>query len=228
MKTTLKAVFVAVGVIGLAFVVVAYATNGHDKSAAQTEVTPTPTPYHEGQPSPVVTPALGDGHTMPLPAPQDVDTANSMTAAGIAMIQAAQSMDTAAGTMITSGIQTLVDLGQHWHQDARALRERGLWMITSATSDSMVHDADKARELNLTNLQANGMVMEAEGQAMADHAREMLAQVEQLRTDGSLPAATADDLTARGIKLIAASETMENDGKRMQEQAESLLRSLGK
>lgn len=228
MKTMRRSVFAALGIIGLAFVVIAYATSGHDKSAAQTEATPTPTPYHEGQPSPAVTPALGEGHTMPLPAPDDASTANSMTNAGIAMIQAAQSMDTAAGIMINSGVQALGDLGQHWHQDARTLRERGLWMIASATSDSMVHDADKAHQLNLTNLQANGGVMVAEGQAMAEHAREMLAEVEQLRADGSLPAATADDLKARGENLIAAAETMENDGKRMQDRAESLLRSIGK
>lgn len=225
MKATLRSVLVGWGAIGLAVIVVAYAVSGDGESAAQTAATTTP--FHEGQPSPVATPALGEGHTQPLPAPEDIDTANSMSNAGISMIQAAQSMETAAGVMTASGIQSLVDLGQHWQQDARALRERGLWMITSATSDSMVHDVNKAMELDLTNLKANGAVMQAEGEAMAQHVREMLAQVDQLRADGALSAAVADDLTARGNDMIAAGDRMASDGKRMQEDADRLLRSLG-
>lgn len=151
---------------------------------------------------------------------------NSMTAAGVAMIQGSLSMDAAATVMISTGSQPLVDLGQHWALDARALADRGAWMITSATSDSMVHDPGKARALDLVNLKANGAVMETEGNAMAQHGREMVAQVDRLRTDGTVDAATLDDLTARGQELVTTSETMNRDGKRMQDDADRLQRSL--
>lgn len=226
MKTMLRSIFTTLALIGLAFVVLSYTTNRNDKSAAQTDATSTP--FHEGFPSPEATPVDHQGHTMPLPAPEDRETANSMTNAGIAMIQAGQSMDDAAAVMIASANPTLVEVGGHWYQDGRALRNQGAWMIVTATSDSMVHDPSKAHELDLTNLQANGMVMEAEGQAMAEHGRAMIDQVDQLRTDGSLPAAMAADLTARGQDLIATGDQMARDGKRMQEGAERLLRSLGK
>lgn len=120
---------------------------------------------------------------MPLSA-QDRDTANSMTNAGIAMIQAAQSMEAAAAAMVASGNPALVDLGGHWYQDTRSLRDQGAWMIVTATSDSMIHDPNKARELDVANLQANGLTMEVEGRAMADHGRAMFAQIDQLRADG--------------------------------------------
>jgi hypothetical protein len=224
MKTILRSMLVVV-VVGLAVTVLAYATGGHDKSAAQADVTPTP--YHEGYPSPAASPVDNQGHG-PLPGPQDQTTANAMTNAGITMTQAAQSMEAAAAIMVASGNPTLVDLGGHWRQDARALRDRGAWMIMSATSDSMIHDPDKAREVDVANLQANGATMEAEGNAMADHGRAMIAQVERLRTDGSLPAGMADDLVARGKNLIAAGEQMARDGEQMQEYAKNLQRSLGK
>jgi hypothetical protein len=226
MKPARRSAFTVLAVIGLSFVVLSSTAGGSGRTTAQTA--PTPTWYHEGQPSPDATPVDDSLHLMPLPAPEDRATANSMTDAGIAMIRAAQSMGAAADVMAASSDQTLVVLAGHWYQDARALREQGAWMIVTATSDSMVHDPDKARELDLVNLQANGVVMETEGQAMADHGRAMNAQVEQLRQDGSLPAAMADDLTARGQDLITTGEQMARDGKKMQVDTETLLHSLGK
>ncbi len=225
MKITRKATLVALAVFGLAFAALIYGTTGFGKTAAQIESTPTP--YHNGFPSPAASPSDGQGHAMPLPSTQDRATQDSMTNAGIAMIQAAQSMEAASAVMVASGNQTLVDLGGHWYQDARALRDQGAWMIVAASSDSMIHDPNKARELDLANLEVNGMVMEAEGQAMADHGRAMLVQVDQLRTDGNLPSTIADDLTARGNELITTGNQMASDGKRMQEYAQNLQRSLG-
>jgi hypothetical protein len=225
MMTLRRSVLTALAVVGLALTVVTYTTGNLATTGAQTA--PTPTWYHEGQPTPAGTPADDSLHHMPLPAPEDRDTANSMTNAGLAMIRAAQSMEAAADVMAASGDQTLVDLAGHWYQDARALREQGAWLIVTATSDSMVHDPDKARELDLVNLRANGITMEDVGQAMADHGRAMNAQVAQLRQAGSLPAAMADDLTARGQDLITAGEQMARDGKKMEEYAKSMLQSLG-
>lgn len=194
-------------------------------SAAQPAATPTP--YHQGVASPAATPAGEPLHGMPLPSAEDQATANSMTNAGVAMLQAAQGMDAAAAVMLSSGSAELVALGTHWQQDAAALAQRGAWMSISATSDSMVHDPNKARELDLANLRANGSVMELEGQAMVEHGREMIDQVAQLRANGSLPAATADELTARGNDIVEAGERMAADGKRMQDDAERLQRSIG-
>ncbi len=226
MKTLRRSALTALAVVGIAVAVIAYATGGAGTSTARTA--PTPTWYHEGQPSPAATPADDSLHHLPLPAPEDRDTANSMTDAGIAMIRAAQSMEAVADVMAASGDQALVDLAGHWYQDARALREQGAWMIVTATSDSMVHDPNKAHELNLVNLQANGVVMENEGQAMVDHGRAMIGQVASLRQGGSLPSAMADNLTARGQDLITTGEQMARDGKKLREVAETLLHSLGK
>lgn len=224
MLCRLKSVGLALAALGLVAILV-YAVMGNDRGAAQAGSTPTP--YHLGLPSPQATPAPGQGHGMPLPSAEDQATANSMTDAGVAMIRAAQSMDAAAGVMMSSGNAELVTLGTHWQQDAAALAQQGAWMSIAATSDSMVHEPSKARELDLANLRANGRVMELEGQAMVEHGREMVDQVAQLRASGSLPAATADDLTARGNDIVAAGERMAADGKRMQDDAERLQQSIG-
>ena len=186
----------------------------------------TSTPYHEGMPTPAasVEPA---NTTQPLPGSVDRNTTDSMTDAGLAMIQAAQSMEAAATLMAASGDPTLVSLAGHWLQDAQALRTRGAWMIVTATSDSMVHDPDAVHELNIANLQANGVAMELEGEAMAEHGRAMIAQVEQLRANGSLPENVASDLIARGQDLITTGDQMASDGKTMQKDAERLQQSLG-
>lgn len=214
----------ALALLVVAAITVAFWPNADRLAGADSDV-PSPTPYHEGAPSPVASP--DQGRNLPLPPAEDLDTLNSMTAAGIAMIQAAQSMEAAAAVMVASGVQSLVDLGGHWYQDARALRDQGVWMSMTATSDSMVHDPKKARELNLSNLNANGAVMQAEGEAMAQHAREMLAQVDQLRSSGALPATVADDLATRGNGMISIGDQMAQDGEQMQDDAERLGRSLG-
>lgn len=188
---------------------------------------PTPTPYHEGQPSPE--PSL-DGMTptvYPLPAPDDAAAADMMTSGGAAMIQAAQGMAEAARLMLASEAPQVVERGQHWAQDATALQERGAWMVLAATAESMVHDPDKARELNLQNLLGNGMSMAAEGEAMAAHGNEMAAEVAQLRQDGALSDDLSEQLTADAQVLVDAGEALARDGERMRDYAESLLRSIG-
>lgn len=187
----------------------------------------TPTPYHEGFPSPEASPHAMAPTVYPLPAAEDLATANTMAASGSAMIQAAAGMSRAAQTMIASGDPTLNELANHWEQDAWALREQGAWMVLAATADSMIHDPDKAREVNLQNLRGNGMSMVAEGQAMADHGREMLAQVAQLRQDDAIAPDFADDLTTSAEQLVTAGEALVRDGEGMQEYAERLLASLG-
>lgn len=188
---------------------------------------PSPTPYHEGQPNPMGSPFPMTTPAFPIPEAQDLATADTMTAAGAAMIRAAEGMAETATTMIASGVPALVDLGGHWAQDARALRERGAWMVLAATADSMVHDPDNARELNLQNLRGNGLSMTAEGQAMVDHGEEMLAAVEQLRRDAAVEDGVATELSNQANALIAAGQALQRDGERMRQYAENLLRSIG-
>ena len=187
----------------------------------------TATPYHEGQPSPMGSPAAMIPTEYPLPAAQDPSSADTMTAGGAAMIQAAEGMAGAATTMTASGVPALAELGEHWSQDARALRERGAWMVLAATADSMVHDPAKAHELNLQNLRGNGLSMAAEGQAMVDHGQEMLTEVEQLRREGAVDEDVAAELASDADALIAAGQALARDGERMREYAENLLRSIG-
>lgn len=184
----------------------------------------TPATYHEIYESQVASPGSA---RMPLPRPEDMESASVMTSAGITMIQVSQRMAANATTMAASTDPALVELGAHWARDAAALRERGLWMIASATSATMVHDPDKARQLDLLNLQGNGLAMAAEGQAMAAHGQEMVAQIEQLRNKGNLPPETAGELIAAGNALVAAGERLAQDGERMQQYAERLSESLG-
>lgn len=214
---------VAASGIALA-VIVATVWGGNPNASAATA---TPTPYHEGFPSPAASPSAG-GHSFPLPAAQDLDTANSMTAAGIAMVEAAQGMADASVALAASGNPELVTLSSHWAADARALYDRGVWMIATVSSAGMVHDSDKAKELDVANLQVNGQVMEAEGQAMVVHGQEMADQVQQLRDAGSLDASIADPLITAGKDLVDAGRRMAKEGKKMQDTAESLLTSLGK
>ena len=187
----------------------------------------TPTPYYEGVASPQPSPHAMAPTVYPLPAAEDLETANSMAAGGAAMIEAAAGMSQAAQTMVASGDPALDDRAGHWEQDARALREQGAWMVLAATADSMVHDPRSARELNLQNLRGNGMSMAAEGQAMIEHGKEMAAEVDQLRQAGALSEATADKLTASASTLMDAGEALVRDGEQMREYAERLLQSIG-
>lgn len=187
----------------------------------------TPTPYHEQFPPLASTPHPMTPTVFPLPAAEDPASAKAMTAGGVAMIAGAEGMTHAAEVMIASNVPELDDLGQHWAQDAAALRERGAWMVLAATAESMVHDPDRAHELNLQSLRGNGLSMASEGQAMIDHGTAMIGDVDQLRQGGQLGEAEADDLTARATALVEAGEALLRDGGRMQEYAESLLQSLG-
>lgn len=216
------AIVFAVFILSVALLVVA-ARQQSPVAGAST----TPTPYHEGFPSPEASPHAMIPTVYPLPAAEDLETANSMAVGGTAMIQAAAEMSQAAQTMIASGDPTLNELANHWEQDARALREQGAWMVLAATADSMIHDPDKAREVNLQNLRGNGMSMAAEGQAMVEHGNEMAAEVDQLRREGALNETMADELTADARALVAAGEMLVRDGDRMREYAEKLLQSLG-
>lgn len=187
-----------------------------------------PTPYHEGFPSPEASPHAMPPSLYPLPAAEDVATANTMATGSTAMIQAAAGMSRAAQTMVASGDPILSEFANHWEQDARALREQGAWMVLAATADSMVHDPDKAREVNLQNLRGNGMSMAAEGQAMVEHGNEMAAEVDRLRREGALNEAMADELTADARALVTAGESLVQDGEWMQEYAKRLLQSIGR
>jgi hypothetical protein len=174
--------------------------------------------------------AVAGGRNAPSPA-QGTANADAMRVAGEAMNQVAQGMETAAALIAErerSGDAALAELGRHWAQDAQALHERAGWLMAAAGADSMVHDPNKAQQLNLYNLRANGSVMVAEGQAMVEHGREMKEQVGELLTAGAIGPELADKMTAAADALIASGETLERDGKRMQDSAERLLTSLGK
>ena len=187
----------------------------------------TPTPYHEGFPSPMASPHAMLPTVYPLPVSEDSMTTTSMAAGGAAMIAAAVGMSQAAQQMIASDVPELRELGQHWAQDAVALQERGAWMALSASADSMVHDPARAHEVNLQNLLGNGLSMAAEGQAMVDHGNEMATEVERLRRDGVLSEAMAEELSAEAQALVAAGEALVRDGERMQDYAEKMLQSIG-
>ena len=221
MKATTSFLFAAllIASIGAGLIL---ADRGSDDTGRDTDATSAP--YHLTG----VEPAAAGPANLPLPPPQDPESADRMADAGAAMIASAHGTETTAAALIASGDPALVELGQHWLADARMLRARGAWMVTSSTSDSMIHDPDRVHELNLENLRANGMVMAEEGRSLAGHGREMAAQVEQLRQGGTISAAVADDLTTRAAALVAAGEALQRDGERMQEDAENLLKSLGR
>jgi hypothetical protein len=154
-----------------------------------------------------------------------------MTAGGVALIRAAQSMETAAAVLeeraTATGDPTLADLAQHWRNDAEALRARGVRLLFSATADSMVHDPARAHELNLENLRANGEMMAVDGKTMIEHGKEMSQQVATLLAAGVLSSDLAAQLTAAADELVATGEQLEREGTAMRDDAETMLRSIG-
>lgn len=199
--------------------------SGRGEPAARAQTSPTP--YHEGQPSPAASPSTMLPTVLPLPEPSDRPTADMMAKAGAAMAAAAAAMDGAAAVMVDSDDRELVELAGHWRQDAQALRERADWMVTTATSSGMVHDPDQAREVDVWNLKAGGVAMAAEGEAMVAHGQEMQTRTAQLREQGGLAPDLADDLTAAGQALVETGEALAQDGERMERYADGLIRSLG-
>jgi len=155
---------------------------------------------------------------------------NGMTAAGTAMIQAAQALDEAAQALLREAERLddseLEELARRWQQVATTLRSRGSWMIVAVTGDSMVHEPDWARQVNLRNLRGNGLVMQAESQAMIGYGQAMIEQVDQARSRGAIPSDLADKLGTTAEALVAAGEQLERDGRIMQAYAERLLTSL--
>lgn len=204
--------------------VVALLWDGGDGTRAA-DPTAEATAFHDVYGNETATPGVGD---RPLPLPGDLASGDVMSAAGLAMIEAARQMNRAADAMAGSAVSALVDAAGHWRLDAAALRERGLWMISSATSDSMVHDPSHRQQLNLESLRINGIVMAEEGRAMADHGRAMAAEVERQRAAGALTPAQADEFVATAEALVSAGEKLQADGERMREEAENLLRSIGR
>jgi hypothetical protein len=197
-------------------------------SVITAEVTATPTPYHEGVPGLTASPHAMEPPLYPLPAPEDRASADAMAAGAAAMIEMAGALEAAADRLLSANDAKLVELGQHWMLDAQALQQQAAWMVLSATAADMIHDPRTAHEINAWNLRGNGMVMTAEGQAMAEHARSMTTQVEQLRADGALPPDVADALIAAGEELITTGEELARDGQRMQDTADEMLRLIGR
>jgi hypothetical protein len=181
-------------------------------------------PYHLT----VGEPAAAGPANRPLPPPQDADSAARMAEAAAAMVSAAEGLEETAPALIATGDPALVALGELWLADARVLRARAAWLVSTATSDAMVHDPARAHELNLDNLRANGKAMAAEGRSLSELGRELAARVEELSRHGTIAGAVAGDLTARAAALLAAGERLERDGERMQDYAKDLLRSLGR
>jgi hypothetical protein len=129
--------------------------------------------------------------------------------------------------MLGSNDPQLVELGQHWVLDAQAMRQQAAWMVLSATAADMIHDPATAHELNAWNLKGNGLAMDAEGNAMAEHGREMTAQVESLRETGALSPELAEGLLAAGQEMVATGESLQREGQRMQEFADDMLALIG-
>jgi len=197
-----------------------------DRMGAPTavSVTPSPTPYHEGVPSPIASPGA---ELYPLPAPADRASADAMAAGGAAMVQAAAAMDDAATIMLASNDPQLVAMAHHWVLDAQALRQQAAWMVLSATAADMVHDPARAHEINAWNLKGNGMAMVEEGVAMREHGQTMIAQAQQLRQRGALPQGVADQLIAAGQDLVTMGEAAQRDGQRMEDDADQMLKLIG-
>jgi hypothetical protein len=212
---------VSVGSVILLAAIPAANTRVHAGAAA------TPTPYHEGVPSGDATPHVMQPSLYPLPGAEDRASADAMAAGGAAMVQMAQVMDEAAALMLGSDDPQLVALGQHWVLDAQALRQQAAWMVLSATAADMIHDPAKAHEINAWNLKGNGLSMAAEGEAMAEHGQEMTTQVQQLRETGALSPNLADQLLAAGQEMVATGESLQRDGRRMQEFADDMLTLIG-
>lgn len=200
---------------------------GTGRDLAPSGAAATPTPYHQGQPSSLATPSAMRPTVFPLRGPTDRPSADMMAEGGAAMIAAADTMDDAAEVMAQGDDQTLVEMGDHWRQDAAALRERGAWMAITATSAGMVHDPDRAHELDVWNLKANGATMVAEGEAMAEHGREMQSEAVRLRDAGAVSSDLADELVATGQALVETGEALRGDGERMERYADGLIQSLG-
>lgn len=200
-------------------------TGDRDLGPARAEATPTP--FHQGQPSSMASPSAMEPTRFPLPEPTDRPTADMMAQGGAAMIAAAEAMDDAAEVMARSDDPSLIEKSGHWREDALALRERGAWMVMTATSAGMVHDPDRAREIDVWNLKANGVTMVAEGEAMAAHGREMLSEAMRLRDTGALPPELADDLITAARAIVDSGESLRRDGERMERYADGLIQSLG-
>ena len=78
-----------------------------------------------------------------------------MPAAGIALLRAAESMDATAAMLekqaaVAAGAE-LAELARSWREDAETLRKLGVWLFVSVSADGMVHDPEKAHEINLEN-----------------------------------------------------------------------------
>jgi hypothetical protein len=163
----------------------------------------------------------------PLPTAEDRASADAMAAGGAAMIEMARLMDEAAGLLLGSNDPRLVELGQHWVLDAQALRQQAAWMVLSAMAADMIHDPAAAHELNAWKLKGNGLAMSAEGKAMAEHGREMTAQVEQLEESSALSLDLADQLFAAGQEMVVTGETLQREEQRMQDFADDMLALIG-
>jgi hypothetical protein len=226
MNSTRLSIMSLVGLV-LALAIMGVAILLANPTASNDEPTPDTLSYHEAFGDERGAPPTGQAH-IPLPMAQDPLSGGTMTSAGTSMIEVADSMEAVVPTLLASSDAEVSALGQHWDQDAAALRERGAWMISSATSDAMVHDPDRARQINLQHLLGNGMAMVSEGAAMRAHGEEMITEVDRLRELGVLPDDIADDLIGKAQTLIDAGQRIEEDGEEMQQTAEDLLRSIGR
>jgi hypothetical protein len=168
------------------------------------------------------------GHDKALPAAQDPASAGVMARSADVMIHVADSMGALTPTLLENGDAPTKVLAQHWNLDAHALRDRATWMVTSATSDAMIHNPDNVTEVNLSNLRGNGLAMIDEGQAMASHGAQMRTEVEQLQRDGVLSSDVADHLLDQADALSDVGRALERDGESMRDTAENLLRSIGR
>lgn len=168
------------------------------------------------------------GHYKALPAAQDSASAGVMASSADVMIHVADSMGALAPTLLENGDAATRVLAQHWNLDAHALRDRAGWMVTSATSDAMIHNSDNVTEVNLSNLRGNGLAMIDEGQAMANHGAQMRTEVEQLQRDGVLSSDVANHLLDQADALFDAGQALERDGESMRDTANNLLRSIGR
>ena len=96
-----------------------------------------------------------------------------MTAAAVAIIMTADVMKSGATILdeeaLLRGDESPTELANHWRTDADDLRDRGVWMLLSQTAGAMIHDPDKAHQLDLRGLRANGEMMIVEGDQTGRH-----------------------------------------------------------
>jgi hypothetical protein len=180
----------------------------------------------------------------------------SMQDSGRALAADAGVMQTHGQAMIDEGQRTgdqeLVAAGELWLADGQQLSQRAQWLVMDPlapgnltvppsqlsqqgnwgsliqTAQAMVHDPSQVRTpMDMEALRWNGLSMEAEGRAIADHGRAMLDQVDAMSAHHPVDPQTANVLRHAAQTMEIVGNNLEQNGQAMRDYADRLRRSLG-